>query len=96
MAPVSSLATQEGILEKMVSNIRGVKARQGAVIGVTLGQCDLIDEACDHIIRLPAAPSYMSPLLSVVALQLLAYYISCARGCDVDKPRNLTKSVTVE
>jgi glucosamine--fructose-6-phosphate aminotransferase (isomerizing) len=94
--PVLALATQEGILEKMVSNIRGVKARQGAVIGVTLGQCDLIDEACDHIIRLPAAPSYMSPLLSVVALQLLAYYISCARGCDVDKPRNLTKSVTVE
>lgn len=94
--PVLALATQADLLEKMASNIRGVKARQGSVIGVTLGQCDLIDEACDHIIKLPAAPSFVSPLLSVVALQLFAYYMSCSRGCNVDKPRNLTKSVTVE
>ncbi|MFY9139255.1 MAG: glucosamine-fructose-6-phosphate aminotransferase, partial [Thermacetogeniaceae bacterium] len=61
-----------------------------------LGQSDLVEEACDHVIRLPAAPSIVSPLLSVVALQLFAYYMSCARGCNVDQPRNLTKSVTVE
>lgn len=94
--PVLALATQEELLEKTVSNINGVKARQGSVIGVTLGQSGLIDEACDHIIRLPAAPSIVSPLLSVVALQLFAYFMSCARGCNVDQPRNLTKSVTVE
>ncbi|MFY9272478.1 MAG: glutamine--fructose-6-phosphate transaminase (isomerizing), partial [Thermacetogeniaceae bacterium] len=94
--PVLALATQGDLLEKTVSNINGVKARQGAVIGVPLGQSDLVDEACDHVIRLPAAPTIVRPLLSVVALQLFAYYMSCARGCNVDQPRNLTKSVTVE
>ncbi|MGB4504588.1 MAG: glutamine--fructose-6-phosphate transaminase (isomerizing) [Syntrophaceticus sp.] len=94
--PVVALATQEELLEKMVSNVRGVKARGGSAIGITLGQSDLVDETCDHVLHLPKAPSFVSPLLSVVALQLFAYYMSVARGCDVDKPRNLTKSVTVE
>ena len=94
--PVVALATQEDLLEKLVSNVRGVKTRGGAVVGVSLGQSDLVDETCDHVFRLPKAPSFVGPLLSVVALQLFAYYMSCARGCDVDMPRNLTKSVTVE
>jgi glucosamine--fructose-6-phosphate aminotransferase (isomerizing) len=76
--------------------VRGVKARGGSAIGVVMGKNELVDETCDHIIHLPEAPSFVSPFLSAVALQLFAYYISCDRGCDVDTPRNLTKSVTVE
>lgn len=94
--PVIALATQEDLLEKLVSNIRGVKARGGSAIGISLGRRDLVDETCDHVFSLPEAPSFVSPLLAVVALQLFAYYMSCARGCNVDKPRNLVKSVTVE
>jgi glucosamine--fructose-6-phosphate aminotransferase (isomerizing) len=94
--PVIALATQDGLMEKTVSNIRVVKARGGSAIGITVGQSDLVDETCDYVLQLPKAPGFVSPLLSVVALQLFAYYTSCARGCDVDKPRNLTKSVTVE
>ncbi|HHY29784.1 MAG TPA: SIS domain-containing protein, partial [Syntrophaceticus sp.] len=94
--PVIALATQDGLMEKTVSNIRVVKARGGSAIGITVGQSNLVDETCDYVFQLPKAPSFVSPLLSAVALQLFAYYTSCARGCDVDKPRNLTKSVTVE
>mgnify|MGYP002407964541 FL=1 len=94
--PVVALVTQHALLEKLVANVRGVKARGGSAIGVVMGKNELVDETCDHIIHLPEAPSFVSPFLSAVALQLFAYYISCDRGCDVDTPRNLTKSVTVE
>lgn len=94
--PVVALATQEDLLEKLVSNIKAVKARGGSAIGVCLGQNDLVDETFDNVFHLPEAPSFVSPLISAVPLQLFAYYMSVARGCDVDKPRNLAKSVTVE
>ncbi len=94
--PVIALATQDNLLEKLISNVKEVKAREGTVIGVSLGKQELVEETCDHVIRLPEAPSFVAPLLSVVPLQLFAYYMADARGCDIDKPRNLAKSVTVE
>jgi glucosamine--fructose-6-phosphate aminotransferase (isomerizing) len=94
--PVIALATQDYLLEKLISNVKEVKAREGTVIGLCLGKQELVDSTCDHVIRLPEAQSFVAPLLSVVPLQLFAYYMAAARGCDIDKPRNLAKSVTVE
>lgn len=94
--PVIALATQDYLLEKLISNVKEVKAREGTVIGLCLGKQELVDSTCDHVIRLPEALSFVAPLLSVVPLQLFAYYMAAARGCDIDKPRNLAKSVTVE
>ncbi len=94
--PVISLATQEALEDKMMSNIREVKARKGIIIGVTKPAMEKTIEECDEVITIPQVASIFAPLVSVVPLQLLAYYMSVARGCDVDKPRNLAKSVTVE
>ena len=94
--PVVALATQDDLLEKLISNVKEVKAREGTVIGLCLGKKELVDSACDHVIRLPETSSLVAPLLSVAPLQLFAYYMAAARGCDIDKPRNLAKSVTVE
>jgi glucosamine--fructose-6-phosphate aminotransferase (isomerizing) len=82
--------------EKTVSNIIEVKARDGIVISVVTEGDRLAREASDHVIEIPAAPETMSPLLEIIPLQLLAYHIAVRRGCDVDQPRNLAKSVTVE
>jgi glutamine---fructose-6-phosphate transaminase (isomerizing) len=82
--------------EKSVSNIKEVKARDGIVIAVVTAKDHLAREAADHIIELPPAPELLSPLLEIIPLQLLAYHIAVRRGCDVDQPRNLAKSVTVE
>ncbi|HWP84571.1 MAG TPA: glutamine--fructose-6-phosphate transaminase (isomerizing) [Terriglobia bacterium] len=82
--------------EKVLSNIQEVKARSGIVIGVvTEGDKD-VREAANHVLEVPAAPELLSPILEVIPLQLLAYHIAVRRGCDVDQPRNLAKSVTVE
>ena len=94
--PVVALAVKDSVYEKMVSNIEEVKARLGVVIAVTTeGNTDL-DGKADHTLYIPAASEYVTPVLSVVPLQLLAYHIALLRGCDVDQPRNLAKSVTVE
>jgi glucosamine--fructose-6-phosphate aminotransferase (isomerizing) len=82
--------------EKTLSNVKEVKARCGRVIAVANEGDEEIREAVDHIIYVPAAPELLSPILEVVPLQLLAYHIAVRRGCDVDQPRNLAKSVTVE
>ena len=82
--------------EKSVSNIKEVKARDGVVISIATEKDRLAREASDHIIELPPAPEILAPLLEIVPLQLLAYHIAVRRGCDVDQPRNLAKSVTVE
>src|SRR6059058_3317884 len=82
--------------EKSVSNIKEVKARDGIVISVVTMNDQLAREASDHIIELPPAPELLVPLLEIIPLQLLAYHIAVRRGCDVDQPRNLAKSVTVE
>lgn len=94
--PVIVVAPNNGYYEKLVSNIQEVKARHGRVIAVvTEGDVEVIKSA-DHIIEIPETLEALSPLLTVVPLQLLSYYIAVMRGCDVDRPRNLAKSVTVE
>ena len=82
--------------EKSVSNIQEVKARDGIVISVVTEDDHLASSASDHVIEIPPAPEILSPLLEIIPLQLLAYHIAVRRGCDVDQPRNLAKSVTVE
>jgi glucosamine--fructose-6-phosphate aminotransferase (isomerizing) len=82
--------------QKTVSNIKEVKAREGIVLSIATAGDQLAREASDHIVELPAAPDLFSPMLEVIPLQLLAYHIAVRRGCDVDQPRNLAKSVTVE
>jgi glutamine---fructose-6-phosphate transaminase (isomerizing) len=82
--------------EKTISNLKEVKARSGVVIALGTEGDDEIKEAADHVLYIPAAPEELSPILEIVPLQLLAYHIAVRRGCDVDQPRNLAKSVTVE
>jgi len=101
--PVVVIATRDEsdpasmtLYEKSVSNIKEVKARDGIVISVVTSNDHLAREASDHLIELPPAPELLVPLLEIIPLQLLAYHIAVRRGCDVDQPRNLAKSVTVE
>ncbi len=94
--PVVILAPQDRIHEKVISNIQEVKARKGQVIAVVNHQDEAISELADHVICIPKTVDFLSPLLTVIPLQLLAYYIAVLRGCNVDQPRNLAKSVTVE
>jgi glucosamine--fructose-6-phosphate aminotransferase (isomerizing) len=101
--PVVVLATRDEFdsesmtrYEKSVSNIQEVKARDGIVISVVTEGDHLARKASDHVIDIPPAPELMAPILEIVPLQLLAYHIAVRRGCDVDQPRNLAKSVTVE
>jgi glucosamine--fructose-6-phosphate aminotransferase (isomerizing) len=82
--------------EKTMSNLKEVKARSGVVIALATEGDEEIKEAADHVLYVPAAPEELSPILEIVPLQLLAYHIAVRRGCDVDQPRNLAKSVTVE
>src|SRR5437868_532876 len=101
--PVVVLATRDDsdpasvtLYEKSVSNIKEVKARDGIVISIVTQNDHQAQEASDHLIELPPAPELLVPLLEIIPLQLLAYHIAVRRGCDVDQPRNLAKSVTVE
>ncbi len=82
--------------EKTISNLKEVKARSGIVIALATEGDEDIKEAADHVLYIPPAPEELSPILEIVPLQLLAYHIAVRRGCDVDQPRNLAKSVTVE
>lgn len=94
--PVIVLATQEDVYDKTVSNLQEVKAREAMVIAIALDGDDSIAKYADHVIYIPRADKELAPILAVLPLQLLAYYAALTRGCDVDKPRNLAKSVTVE
>jgi glucosamine--fructose-6-phosphate aminotransferase (isomerizing) len=98
--PVVAIAPRDHVYEKMLGNIQEVKARGGSVIALTTGRDELIerllDTEHDSIISLPETKPWLTPIAAVVPLQLLAYYIAVRRGCDVDQPRNLAKSVTVE
>lgn len=94
--PVVVLATNQSAYEKIVSNIQEVKARKGKIIVITNEHDDLMDELADFVIEIPATAEPLTPMISVVPLQLLAYHIAVMRGCNVDQPRNLAKSVTVE
>jgi glutamine---fructose-6-phosphate transaminase (isomerizing) len=84
------------IFDKVMSNLQEVKARRGPVIAVVDEGEEDVAHVADDVIEIPSVPEYLQPLVSVVPLQLLAYHIALLRGCDVDKPRNLAKSVTVE
>lgn len=94
--PVIALATQQGIYEKTLSNIKEVKARDAVVIGIAAKGDTELPKYADHVIEIPRTDELLLPLLAVLPLQLLAYYTAMTRHCDVDKPRNLAKSVTVE
>lgn len=94
--PVIVIATNKANYEKVVSNIQEVKARKGKIIAVVAEGDSAIAELADHLIEIPETDEMLAPLLSVIPLQLLAYHIAVMRGCNVDQPRNLAKSVTVE
>ena len=94
--PVVVLCTRDGGYQKIIGNVEEVKARKGRIIAVvTEGDTEIAKKA-DHIITIPETLNLLTPILSVIPLQLLAYHIAVLRGCDVDRPRNLAKSVTVE
>jgi len=93
---VIALATQEYLFEKMLSNIKEVITRGAKVIAIAMEGHDVIEKSVDDAIYIPRVMPIVAPILSVIPLQLLSYYISIEKGCDVDKPRNLAKSVTVE
>ncbi|MEE1492872.1 MAG: SIS domain-containing protein, partial [Massilioclostridium sp.] len=94
--PVIALATQKALYEKTISNIKEVKARGAKVLLVCREDSNLAGELSEYLIKIPLIPDILMPMLSIAPLQLFAYYTSVLRGCDVDKPRNLAKSVTVE
>ena len=94
--PVIVLATQADVYPKTISNLKEVKAREATVIAIAQEGDREIDKVADHVIYIPKTDKFLAPILAVLPLQLLAYYAALTRGCDVDKPRNLAKSVTVE
>ncbi len=94
--PVVAIATGRRVFEKVKSNLQEVKARDGVVIAVTDRDPDALDGVADHVLRVPSVSEHLQPIVNVVPLQLLAYQIGVRRGADVDQPRNLAKSVTVE
>ncbi|MBY2478100.1 glutamine--fructose-6-phosphate transaminase (isomerizing) [Clostridioides difficile] len=94
--PVIAIATQEKLFEKMVSNMEEVRARGAYVVAIAQSHNKDVEKSADKIIYIPNSDDILSPILAVVPMQLLAYHVSVLRGCDVDKPRNLAKSVTVE
>ena len=94
--PVVVIATRKGHYEKVVSNIQEIKSRSGKIIGVVTEGDTMVKELADHVIEVPETSEPLTPLLTTIPLQLLSYHIALMRGCNVDQPRNLAKSVTVE
>ncbi|MEA2568647.1 MAG: hypothetical protein QOI24_648 [Acidobacteriota bacterium] len=94
--PVVAIATRTAVYEKVVSNLQEVKARDGKLIAICDEGDDAMKEFADDVIEVPSTIEALQPILTVIPTQLLAYYIALRRGCDVDQPRNLAKSVTVE
>jgi glucosamine--fructose-6-phosphate aminotransferase (isomerizing) len=94
--PVFVIATQDESYEKVVSNIQEVKARKGKVIAIVTYGDEQVKKLADYTIEIPKTDSLLVPLVAVIPFQLLSYHIALMRGCNVDQPRNLAKSVTVE
>jgi glucosamine--fructose-6-phosphate aminotransferase (isomerizing) len=94
--PVIVIATSKGHYDKIVSNIQEIKSRSGKIIAIVTEGDVTVKEMADHVIEIPETEEALSPLLTTIPLQLLSYYIAVMRGCNVDQPRNLAKSVTVE
>ena len=94
---VIAIATYEKLFDKMMSNVREVKARGAVVLGITVrGKEEALKQETDYQFCVPDITDFMLPSLSILPLQLFAYYVASMKGCDIDKPRNLAKSVTVE
>lgn len=94
--PVFVIATKDKSYEKIVSNIQEVKARQGQVIAIVTKGDQVIKKMANYVIEVPECHEALAPLLTIIPLQIISYYIAVMRGCNVDQPRNLAKSVTVE
>src|SRR5262249_31375286 len=94
--PVVAIVTKSGVRDKMLSNVEEVKARGGKVLAIITEGDEEAAKKADFAIAIPDVDELLVPILSVIPLQLLAYYVAVLRGCDVDQPRNLAKSVTVE
>jgi len=94
--PIIVIATHGNSYEKVVSNIQEVKARKGKVIAIVTEGDEQVRNMADHVIEIPEVDEFLVPLLATIPLQLLSYHIAVMRGCNVDQPRNLAKSVTVE
>ena len=94
--PVVGIVTKSSVYEKMISNLQEVKARSGKVIAIATEKDEGITKIADSVIFIPHVDEILSPLLVALPLQYLAYFVAIARGTDVDQPRNLAKSVTVE
>lgn len=94
--PVVVIATKNNIYEKVISNIQEVKARKGKIIAIVSEGDDKVKKMADYVIEIPETKEYLEPLIATIPLQLLSYHIAVLRGCNVDQPRNLAKSVTVE
>ena len=93
---VVALATGKNLFDKTVSNVKEVKARGAVVMGVTTEEHEHMDDVADYTVKIPATHEMLLPSLTVIPLQLFGYYVASLKGCDIDKPRNLAKSVTVE
>jgi glucosamine--fructose-6-phosphate aminotransferase (isomerizing) len=94
--PVVVIATKKGTYEKVISNIQEVKARKGKIIAIINEGDKVVKKLADHYIEIPETEEFLVPLLATIPLQLLSYHIAVMRHCNVDQPRNLAKSVTVE
>jgi glucosamine--fructose-6-phosphate aminotransferase (isomerizing) len=94
--PTVAVVSRDCTFDKMLSNIQEIKARNGRVLAVASRGCGRVSDVCDEVIWVPETMPLLQPILNIVPLQLFAYFIASARGCDIDKPRNLAKSVTVE
>ncbi|MDC0936694.1 SIS domain-containing protein, partial [Pirellulales bacterium] len=94
--PSVFVAPRGGVYDKVLANVEEIKARGGPVIAVVDDGDDRLAELADDVMVMPTAADFLQPIVAAVPLQLLAYHIAVLRGCDVDKPRNLAKSVTVE
>lgn len=94
--PVVVIATKNNIYEKVISNIQEVKARKGKIIAIVTEGDDKVRKMADYVIEIPETKEYLEPLVATIPLQLLSYHVAVLRGCNVDQPRNLAKSVTVE
>ncbi len=94
--PVVAIATRDRVYDKMISQVEQVKARDGIVIVLANEGDETVVDKADHVLYAPEVPALLSPVVNVIPLQLLAYHLAVRRGCDVDQPRNLAKSVTVE
>ncbi len=94
--PVVVIATPGRVYEKVLSNMQEVRSRRGIIIAVAVEGDERVAALADEILPVPAVDEDLSPVVNVVPLQLLAYHVAARRGCDIDQPRNLAKSVTVE